>query len=197
MVTSRLSAVELTRILQAWSGGDQSALDRLAPLVYAELRRLAHRNLAGERKGHLLQSSALVNEAFLRLIAGEPVDWASRAHFFALSARLMRQILIDFARAQDTGKRGHRSPHLGLSGIDDLHGTGSSPVDLLDLDTALRELAQLDARQAQVVELRFFGGLENAEVAAVLGVSEPTVVRDWRVARTWLFGRLRPPEGRP
>jgi RNA polymerase sigma factor (TIGR02999 family) len=112
MVTSRLSAVELTRILQAWSGGDQSALDRLAPLVYAELRRLAHRNLAGERKGHLLQSSALVNEAFLRLIAGEPVDWASRAHFFALSARLMRQILIDFARAQDTGKRGHRSPHL-------------------------------------------------------------------------------------
>ena len=109
----------------------------------------------------------------------------------------MRQILIDFARAQDTDKRGHRRTHLGLSGIDDLHATGTSPVDLLDLDTALQELSQLDARQAQVVELRFFGGLENAEVAAVLGVSEPTVVRDWRVARTWLFARLRPPEGRP
>jgi RNA polymerase sigma-70 factor (ECF subfamily) len=196
MGASPLSAVELTRILRAWSGGDQSALDRLAPLVYAELHRLARRNLAGEREGHLLQSSALVNEAFLRLIAGEPIDWASRAHFFALSARLMRQILIDFARAQDTGKRGRRSPHLDLSEIGELHATKTSPVDFLDLDTALRELAELDPRQAQVVELRFFGGLENAEVAAVLGVSEPTVVRDWRVARAWLFGRLRPPAGR-
>ena len=192
-----LSAVELTRILQAWSGGDQSALDRLTPVVYAELHRLARRNLAGERDGHLLQSSALVNEAFLRLIAGEPVDWASRAHFFAVSARLMRQILIDFARAQDTGKRGHRTPHVDLSGIHDVPGTQGTPVDFLDLDSALCELAQLDSRQAQVVELRFFGGLENSEVAAVLGVSEPTVVRDWRIARAWLFDRLRPSASRP
>lgn len=193
MGAPQLSAVELTRILQAWSGGDQSALDRLVPLVYAELHRLAHRNLAGEREGHVLQSAALVNEAFLRLIAGEPVDWAGRAHFFALSARLMRQILIDFARAQDTGKRGHRSPHLDLSAIGELRAPVASPVDFLDLDAALHELSQLDPRQARVVELRFFGGLENAEIAAVLGISEPTVVRDWRIARAWLFGRLRPP----
>jgi RNA polymerase sigma factor (TIGR02999 family) len=194
MASAELSAVELTRILKDWSGGSASALERLTPVVYAELHRLALRNLAGERGGHLLQPSALVNEAFLRLIAGEPVEWASRAHFFAFSARLMRQILIDFARAQDTGKRGHRSPHLDLSGIRELPAARSSPVDFIDLDAALQELADLDPRQAQVVELRFFGGLENAEVATVLGVSEPTVVREWRVARAWLFDRLRPPE---
>jgi len=196
MASAQVSAIELTRILRDWSGGDVTALERLTPAVYAELHRLALRNLAGEREGHLLQPSALVNEAFLRLIAGEPVDWASRAHFFAFSARLMRQILIDFARAQDTGKRGQRSPHVDLSGIHDVPAAQASPVDLMDLDAALGELAELDPRQAQVVELRFFGGLENAEVAAVLGVSEPTVVRDWRVARAWLFARLRPPKNR-
>src|ERR1700694_3513029 len=115
-------------MLQAWGGGDASALDHLTPAVYAELHRLARRNLAGEREGHLLQPSALVNEAFIRLIGGAPVEWASRAHFFAVSARLMRQILIDFARAQDTGKRGNRRPHLDLSDVNDLPREATSPL---------------------------------------------------------------------
>lgn len=196
MGPAEFSAVALTRILKDWSEGDQSALDRLTPVVYAELHRLARRNMAGERAGHLLQPSALVNEAFVRLLAGQRVEWASRAHFFAHSARLMRQILIEFARAQETVKRGQRSPHLDLSGIHDLSVVRQEPVDLLDLDAALEELAALHSRQAQVVELRYFGGLENAEVAAVLGLSEPTIERDWRVARAWLFDRQQPPGGR-
>lgn len=192
MEPAQLSAVELTRLLKAWNQGDASALERLTSIVYAELHRLARRNLAGERDGHLLQPSALVNEAFIRLMGGEQVQWASRAHFFAMCARLMREILIDFARAQDANKRGHRSPHLDLSGIREFPAQEASPVDLIDLDAALGELAELDVRQARVIELRYFGGLENAEVAEVLGVSEPTVIRDWRVARAWLFDRLRP-----
>lgn len=180
-------------MLKAWSDGDATALERLTPIVYAELHRLARSNLAGERDGHLLQPSALVNEAFVRLIGGAPVEWASRTHFYAVAARLMRRILINFAHAQDTGKRGNRSPHLDLSGIKDLPGTAPSPVDFIDLDAALEELSRLDPRQAQVVELRYFGGLENAEIAVVLGISEPTVVRDWRVARIWLYRRLNPP----
>src|SRR5580658_9756498 len=187
--------VELTRMLKAWSGGDQSALERLTPIVYSELRRLGARNMAREREGHLLQPSALVNEAFLRLLGGAPVEWAGRAHFFAVSARLMRQILIDFARAQDTGKRGRRSPHAAPSDVTELVRGDAPPVDFLDLDVALEELARLDARQAKVVELRYFGGLENAEIASVIGVSEPTVVRDWRVARAWLYDRLTRPAG--
>jgi RNA polymerase sigma factor (TIGR02999 family) len=187
----QLSSVELTRMLQAWRDGDTSVLDRLTPIVYAELHRIARRNLAGEREGHLLQPTALVNEAFVRLLGEAPVEWAGRAHFFAFSARLMRQILIDFARAQDTGKRGHRSPHVGLSAAGDVPASQADLVDLIDLDHALDELAQLDARQAKLVELRYFGGLENAEIAAVLGISEPTVVRAWRVARAWLYDRLQ------
>ena len=178
-------------MLQTWRDGDASVLERLTPIVYAELHRIARRNLAGEREGHVLQPTALVNEAFVRLLGEAPVEWASRAHFFGFSARLMRQILIDIARAQDTGKRGHRSPHLGLSAAGDLPASQSDLVDLIDLDRALNDLAQLDARQAKLVELRYFGGLENAELAAVLGISEPTVVRDWRVARAWLYDRLQ------
>lgn len=184
----------LTQTLNAWSDGDASALERLAPVVHAELHRIARRNMANEREGHLLQPSALVNEAFVRLMAGASVEWKSRTHFFAVSARLMRHILIDFARAQDTGKRGQRSPHVDLSAIKDTLEAPPAPVDFLDLDTAMDELAQLDARQARIVELRYFGGLDNTEVAAVLGVSEPTVVRDWRLARAWLYGRLRTPD---
>lgn len=186
------SGEELTRMLQAWSGGDASALNRLTPVVYAELYRLARRNLAGEREGHILQPSALVNEAFLRLIGDNRVDWANRAHFFAHSARLMREILIDVARTQATLKRGQRSPHVDLSRLRGLAMKYASPIAVVDLDKALNELAKLDARQAQVVELRYFGGLENAEIAAVLDVSESTVARDWRFARAWLFDRLRP-----
>jgi len=160
---------------------------------------MAGRNMAGERDGHLLQPSALVNEAFVRLLGGAPLEWASRAHFFAVSARLMRQILIDFARAQETGKRGHRSPHVDLSDVRELARVSASPIDFIDLDAALNDLARLDPRQAQMVELRYFGGLENAEIAAVLGISEPTVVRDWRIARAWLHDRLQPAArtGRP
>jgi len=178
-------------MLQAWKDGDASMLDRLTPVVYAELHRIARRNLAGEREGHLLQPTALVNEAFIRLLGDVPVEWASRAHFFGFSAQLMRRILIDFARAQETDKRGHRSPHIDLSIAGNVPGSQSDPLDLIDLDEALEDLARLDARQARLVELRYFGGLENAEIAAVLGISEPTVVRDWRVARAWLFDRLR------
>jgi RNA polymerase sigma-70 factor, ECF subfamily len=183
-------------MLKAWSDGDGSALERLTPVVYSELHRLARRNLAGERDGHILQPSALVDEAFVRLMGGAPVEWASRAHFFAVSARLMRQILIDFARAQDTRKRGNRRPHIDLGEIRNLPGESANPVDFIDLDTALNELASLDPRQAQLVELRYFGGLDNAEIAAVLGVSEPTVVRDWRMARAWLYARLHAPNTR-
>jgi RNA polymerase sigma factor (TIGR02999 family) len=196
MGSVQLSAVELTRLLKAWNSGDATALERLTPVVYAELHRLARRNMAAEREGHLLQPSALVNEAFLRLMGVDSVEWSSRAHFFAMCARLMREILIDFARAQNTGKRGHRSPHLTLSAVRE-SAKHNPPVDLIDLDAALTELAELDPRRAHVVELRYFAGLENAEVAAVLGVSEPTVVRDWRIARTWLFARLRPSQSAP
>jgi RNA polymerase sigma factor (TIGR02999 family) len=178
-------------MLQAWSEGDASALEQLTPLVYDELYRLARNNLAREDEGHLLQPSALVNEAFVRLIGGSAIAWANRTHFFAVSARLMRQILIDFARAQDTTKRGQRNPHVELSDVKDLVNDASDPVDFIDLDVALNELALLDTRQAQVVELRYFGGLENAEVASVLDISEPTVIRDWRIARAWLNARLQ------
>jgi RNA polymerase sigma factor (TIGR02999 family) len=179
-------------MLKAWSGGDTAALGRITPLLYPELHRIARINLAREREGHLLQPSALINEAFIRLIRGVPVDWASRTHFFAASARLMRQILIDFARAQETQKRGNREPHMHLSDVAELAGDTANPIDFVDLDAALTELERLDARQAQVVELRYFGGLENMEIAAVLGVSEPTVLRDWRMARAWLYDRLKP-----
>lgn len=189
----RLSAVKVTGLLKAWSAGDASALEHLTPLVYAELHRIARRNFASEREGHLLQPSALVNEAFVRLLGNAPVEWANRSHFFAYSARLMRQILVDFARSQDTGKRGRRSPHIPLSGIRGLAGEAAQPLDFIDLDAALDELGKLNPRQAQVVELRYFGGLENSEIAMILGVSEPTLVRDWRIARVWLFDRLRKP----
>lgn len=190
------SSAELTRLLKAWSEGDGSALERLTPIVYAELHRIARRRLAGEREGHLLQPSALVNEAFLRLVGDEPVEWVNRNQFFASCARLMRQILIDFARAQATKKRGRRSPHIDLGEAVQIQARPfGDPVDLIDLDRALQQLASLDARQAEVVELRYFGGLQDAEIAAVLGISEPTVRRDWRVARAWLFDALRP--GRP
>ena len=188
-----LPPAELTRMLQAWSDGNAAALERLTPMVYAELHRLARRNMAGERDGHILQPSALVNEAFVRLIGGASVEWESRTHFFAVTARLMRQVLIDLARGQDTGKRGNRAPHVDISDIKELPAEARTPVDFIDLDAALNDLSRLDPRQAQVVELRYFGGLENAEIAATLGVSEPTVVRDWRVARAWLYSRLQPP----
>jgi len=190
-VKTPASPADLTRLLQSWRRGDSSALERLTPLVYEELHRIALRHLAGEREGHILQPTALVNEAFLRLLGEAPVDWANRAHFFGFSARLMRQILINVFRGQNTEKRGKRQPHVHISAVFDVPGKQADPVDLIDLDDALGVLSQLDERQAKLVELRYFGGLDNAEIGAVLGISEPTVVRDWRIARAWLFHRLK------
>jgi RNA polymerase sigma-70 factor (ECF subfamily) len=183
-------------MLKAWSGGDASALERLTPIVYAELHRLARISMSHERDGHLMQPSALVNEAFIRLIGGAPVEWESRNHFFAVSARLMRQILIDIARAQMTRKRGEGAQCVDISNAMEVPEGSLQPMDFLDLDDALTALADLAPRQASVVEFRYFGGLENSEIANILGISEPTVVRDWRAAKAWLFARLRPkPQG--
>lgn len=186
----QVSAVELTVMLQAWSAGDESALERLTPIVYAQLRRLASASMGRERPGHMLQPSALVNEAFVRLMSGAPVDWKDRAHFFAFAARLMRQILVDFARAQTSAKRGNRVPHIDLTVANEV-AVAAGHTDVLDIDIALEELAKLEPRHAKVVELRYFGGLENAEIAEAIGVSVDTVMRDWRIARTWLYYRLR------
>lgn len=190
MESGALSAVQLTRMLTAWSDGDSSALDRLTPIIYEELHRMARYRMLAERPGHLLQPSALVNEAFIRLMSGTPGQFRDRIHFFAFASRLMRQVLVDFARTQDTVKRGERVPHFDLTAAADLQAAPQFH-NLLDLDMALDELTQLDERQARVVELRYFGGLENSEVAEVLGVSDNTVMRDWKFARAWLFDRLR------
>jgi RNA polymerase sigma factor (TIGR02999 family) len=179
---------DVTRLLLAWNGGDEAALAQLMPLVYAELRRLARRHLRGERGGHTLQTTALVNEAYLRLIDAGQVRWQNRAHFFAVSARLIRRILVDNARARDTRKRGGAARRVAL---DEALVVGCEPDDdLMALDEALRALTDLDARKGQVVELRFFGGLTVEESAEVLQVSPETVRRDWRLARAWLHRRL-------
>jgi RNA polymerase sigma factor (TIGR02999 family) len=178
----------VTRWLVAWSGGDQSALQRLVPVVHAELRRLARREMRRERPGHTLQTTALVNEAYLRLVDMSGVTWNDRAHFFAMSARLMRRILVDHARSRRYQKRGGGATPQpfdeGLAVVDE-PGT-----DLVALDEALQSLAQLDARKSQVVELRFFGGLSVEETAHALNVSPSTVMRDWRLARAWLLREL-------
>ncbi|HEX3745993.1 MAG TPA: ECF-type sigma factor [Bryobacteraceae bacterium] len=187
---------DVTGLLRAWNGGDASALERLAPVVYAELHNLARRQMARERDGHILQPSALVNEAFIRMIGNQPVEWANRAQFYAVSARMMRQVLIEFARAQQADKRGNRSEHVPMEAVSQVTGDAGGQVsteDVLAVDEALTRLGRLDVRQAQVVEMRFFGGLDNKEIASVLGVSEQTVVRTWRVARAWLFDALTAP----
>lgn len=189
------SADQITGLLQAWRSGDEAALAELTPVVYGQLHRLATANMNRERPGHMLQPSALVNEAFVRLLAEAGIDWKNRAHFFAFAARLMRQILVDAARAQASVKRGNRMPHVDLAVANEV-GVASEHADLIDIDRALDDLAQLEPRQARVVELRYFAGLENPEIAEVLGVSECTVQRDWRVARAWLYYRLRLPAGK-
>lgn len=175
----------VTRILREWSAGDKEALERLMPMVYAELRRIAAAKMSREQQGHLLQPSALVNEAFVRLATGAPVDWQDRAHFFAHSARIMRNVLVDMARRQTL-------PEADLAGFGGVGTNQPARAEFLDVDAALTQLAQLDARQAQIVELRYYGGLSITEVAAVLDISEATVNREWQTARAWLFRRLRP-----
>jgi RNA polymerase sigma-70 factor, ECF subfamily len=185
---------EVTRILLAWRSGDQTALERLIPLVYSELRLIARRYLRRERAGHTLQTTALVNEAYLRLIDASQVEWQSRAHFFAISARLMRRILVDFARHRGYQKRGGGAPHLELG---DAVAVGwHQDEDLLALDEALTALAEIDDRKSKVVEMRFFGGLSEQEMAEALNVSPETVRRDWRLAKSWLLRRLREVEAK-
>ena len=182
------SPKEITRLLAAWSDGDQSALDKLVPLVQSELHRLAHHYMGRERPGHTLQTSALVNEAYIRLIDWKNVRWQNRAHFFAVSAQLMRRILVDFARERNYLKRGGGALQVSLSEAAGL--ALSEEADLVALDEALVELSEMDQRKGQVVEMRFFGGLSVKEVAEVLKISEDTVMRDWRVSKVWLLRQL-------
>jgi RNA polymerase sigma factor (TIGR02999 family) len=185
------SPTEITRLLVAWSDGDESALETLTPVVYAELHRLAHHYITREREGHTLQTSALVNEAYVRLIDWKNASWQNRAHFFAVSAQLMRRILVDFARSRGYQKRGQGERALAL---DDIAITADDKApDIVALDEALTCLAELDPRQSKVIELRFFGGLSVDETAEVLKVSNATVRRDWRLARAWLHRELASP----
>src|SRR5215207_5198550 len=179
---------EVTRLLIAWGNGDQTALDRLMPLVHTELRRLARHYMSRERPGHTLQSTALVNEAYLRLVVQEKMRWENRAHFFGIAARLMRQILIEHARGRQAAKRGGVQYRLSLSKVDRI---ASAPdVNLLALDEALGRLETLDPQKSRVVELRYFGGLGIEETAEVIGISPATVKRDWGMARAWLRREL-------
>jgi len=182
------AAADLTRLLVAWRDGQPGALDRLVPLVYEELRRQARRRLRGERAGHTLQPTALVHEAFLRLVGQNRAQWQNREQFFAVAGQAMRRVLVDHARARAAAKRGAGQT---LVVLDEIPGPAVSPgVDVLALDQALDRLAAIDPRKAQVVELRYFGGLSAPETAAALDVSLATINRDWAVARAWLFREL-------
>jgi RNA polymerase sigma factor (TIGR02999 family) len=183
------SSHEITQLLMAWSKGEQDALEKLTPLVYAELHRLAHIYMTGERTGHTLQTTALVNEAYLRLVDSSRVQWQNRAHFFAISAKLMRRILVDFARSRNFVKRGAGAPRVCLDDAPPI--PVERGADLIALDDALTALAALDPRKGRLVELRFFGGLTEDEAAGVLNLSSETVTRDWRLAKVWLRRELR------
>jgi RNA polymerase sigma factor (TIGR02999 family) len=179
---------DVTQLLKKWTAGDEKALEKLAPMVYRELHRVAQRCMAGQRPGHPLQTTELVNEAYLRLVDCAQMNWQDRAHFFAMSAQLMRRILIDFARSRGYQKRGGGVLPLSL---DDAPTVGIEPdKNLIALDDALKELAAVDSRKSKVVELRFFGGLSIKETAEVLKVSVETVVRDLRLAKVWLVREL-------
>lgn len=182
---------EITRLLQDWSGGDRAALERLWPLVYDELRKLARSQLRSERPDHTLQPTALVHEAYLRLAAQHQVAGSHRSHFYALAASMMRRVLVDHARARHAAKRGGSAARLSFDGLE--IEVAESPVDLIDLDRALAALAADFERPARIIELRFFGGLEIHEIAELLGVSERTVKRDWSFARAWLLRELGSP----
>jgi RNA polymerase sigma-70 factor, ECF subfamily len=185
---------EVTQLLKAWTGGDERALEKLTPVVYEELHRVARRCMAGERSGHILQTTALVNEVYLRLVDCDRMNWQDRAHFLAVSAQLMRRILIDFARSRGYQKRGANAPHLSL---DEAPSVCEEPdANLVALDEALTALAVVDERKSKVVELKFFGGLSAEETAEVLKISPETVLRDWRIAKAWLFRELSEGESR-
>jgi RNA polymerase sigma-70 factor (ECF subfamily) len=177
----------ITALLHAWNGGEDEALAIVAPLVHTELRQMARRHMKGERAGHSLQVTGLVNECYLRLVDAQRVPWRDRRHFLAWSSRLMRQILVDFARERQAAKRGGGVQHTTLQ---EWHAHSQRGRDLVALDDALQALARVDERKSQVVELRFFGGLSTDEVADVLAVSTKTVLRDWQLAKMWLFREL-------
>jgi RNA polymerase sigma factor (TIGR02999 family) len=181
---------EVTQILREWSGGDQRAPERLMPFVYDELRRLARAFLARERGGHTLQPTALVHEAYVRLVDQTRVDWQNRAHFYAIASRMMRRVLIDHARAHVTDKRGGAAVHLSLEDVQ--VSVEERAASLVALDEALARLALVDERKSRVVEMRFFGGMSDEEIAEVLGVTTRTVLRDWKKARLWLYRELSP-----
>ncbi len=182
------AAPDVTQLLLAWRGGDKAALDQLIPLVYDELHAAAHRYLRRERAGHTLQTTALVNEVYLRLVDAHRMPWQNRAHFFAITAQLMRQILIEFARRRQKLKRGGGARPVSLD--EALTIAPGRSAELIALDDALRVLEQVNARQSKIVELRFFGGLTEEETAEALGVSPRTVRSDWSVAKVWLLREL-------
>lgn len=182
------SAHEITQLLRAWSAGDSQALEKLTPLIYEELHQAAQRCMARERPNHTLQTTALINEVYLRLMNFQEIRWQDRAHFFAVCARLMRRILTDFARSHRYLKRGGEARRISFD--ESLFVSKDPPPDLVALDDALNGLSDVDQRKSQVVELRFFGGLTMGETAEVLGVSEETVKRDWRLAKLWLLREM-------
>jgi len=182
------STHEVTGLLQAWGRGDQEALQKLTPLVYRELRHAAQRYMAGERPGHLLQTTALVNETYLRLVGVQKVSWQNRAHFLAICAKLMRRILTDFARSRGYQKRSGKMNRVTFTEV--LWVAPESDTDMAALDEAMKKLAAVDERKSRVVELRFFGGLTVQESAEVLKVSQETVMRDWKMAKVWLLREL-------
>jgi RNA polymerase sigma-70 factor (ECF subfamily) len=185
---------EVTQLLRAWGSGDQGALDRLTPLVYDELRRMARRYMRNERSGNTLQTTALVNEVYLRLVDVDNVNWIDRVHFFAVSAQMMRRILVDRARAKASAKRGglwKREAHSTAINFDEMPDPASNRgADLIAVDDALKQLAEFDPRKAQLIELRYFGGLSVEETAAVLKISGQSVMRDWKLAKAWLMREL-------
>lgn len=183
------SVNEITGQLIAWSKGDTAALERLIPAVYEELRRMADNYLRGEQPGHSLQATALVHEAYLRLIDQTKVEWHNRAHFFGVAAQMMRRILIDHAKAKHRAKRGGVTPKISLD--ETVHFTDERASELVALDEALKTLAEIDERKSRIVELRYFGGLTVDETATVLGISDKTVMRDWKLAKAWLYDEIQ------
>jgi RNA polymerase sigma factor (TIGR02999 family) len=182
------TATPVTQLLVRWRSGDEDALRALVPLVYDEMRRLAHGYLRRERPGHTLQGTALVHEVFVRLTGSTPPQWEDRAHFFGIAAHLMRQILVEYARSRNAEKRGGASMRMAVDAV--LESPKMPDLDVAALDDALNDLARIDSQQSRVVELRFFSGLSIEDTAEVLGISESTVKRDWNTARVWLYREL-------
>lgn len=185
---SQAASQDITQLLLAWGNGDKEALDKLMPFVYEELRRLAGNFMRGQPSSHTLQTTALVNEAYLRLIDSSRVRWQNRTHFFAISAQLMRRVLVDFARAKRAEKRGGDNEMITFD--DALPVSVEKEMELIELDEALDELARLNARQSRIVEMRYFGGMTEEEIGEALEISTRTVRRDWSVARAWLYREL-------